>query len=469
MNVYLAADFGGGSGRLIAGWLNESGGLCLDEVHRFPNVPVMHDGHLCWDFWKLFGDLKEGLHKAGQKYGSSIRSLGIDTWGVDFGLVGHDGKLIGLPVCYRDERTRGVKETVAEQLGVDHYARTGIQALDINSLYQFLSMGEPATWAPSVKHILFMPDLFAYFLTGEAVNEYTIASTSEMMLAGEPRWDAELLGRIGLPTDTLCRIVQPGTALGYIRPALAGEMGLGRVEVVAVGGHDTACAVCAAPLEEDSVFLSSGTWSLLGMELDEPITTPEARAAGFSNEGGVGGKVCFLRNIPGLYPLQRLMAQWNEEGNAPTYDVLLLNAEAVSPDEAVTFDVDDPRFTNPADMAREIQSYCRERGLFVPVTKPQLARCVMESLASKYAESIKECSKIRQKANTSFPPIRRINIFGGGCRNQLLNRLTAERTGLPVVAGPVEATAIGNILVQAVAGGEISGLGEARELVRRSM
>ena len=243
----------------------------------------------------------------------------------------------------------------------------------------------------------------------------------------------------------------------------------GVLACAAVGGHDTACAVCAAPLEEDSVFLSSGTWSLLGMELDEPITTPEARAAGFSNEGGVGGKVCFLRNIPGLYPLQRLMAQWNEEGNAPTYDVLLHNAEAVSPDEAVTFDVDDPRFTNPADMAREIQSYCRERGLFVPVTKPQLARCVMESLASKYAESIKECSKIRLKANTSFPPIRRINIFGGGCRNQLLNRLTAERTGLPVVAGPVEATAMGNILVQAVAAGEISGLAEARELVRRSM
>ena len=315
--------------------------------------------------------------------------------------------------------------------------------------------------------ILFTPDLFNYFLTGVACNEYTIASTSELLDARSGEWSDATLAQAGLSRELFGNIVHPGSILGMLRREIADETGLsGDVSVCAVGSHDTQSAVLAAPLEEGSAFLSSGTWSLLGVELPRPILSEEARLAGFSNEGGVGHRICFLQNIPGLYPLQRLMKEWEERGEAETYDRLLAEAAQASFDETAIFDVADPRFTNPESMETELVAFLRERGLSIEPTKAMLARMVIESLATKYTDAVKKLTAILEK--DGFAPLQRINIIGGGSRNKLLNRLTAERTGLKVVAGPVEATAMGNILCQMMAAGEISDLTAARDVVRRT-
>ncbi len=467
--VYLAADFGGGSGRVMAGFLDETACFHLDEVYRFANVPVHEDGHLCWDFWTLFDELKQGLRRAAERYGNSICSLAVDTWGVDYGIIDASGKLVSLPVCYRDERTKGMQERFFQKVSrSEHYALTGIQQIDINTLFQLISCNELRETNNKPLHILFTPDLFNYFLTGIACNEYTIASTSELLDARKGEWSVETLKQAGLPREIFGEIVHPGTVLGTLRSEIIAETGLpAEVKVVAVGSHDTQSAVLAAPLTEGSAFLSSGTWSLLGIELKQPILTEEARLSGFSNEGGVGHTICFLQNIPGLYPLQRLMKEWEERGEAETYDHLLDEASRVSLDETAIFDVADPRFTNPESMEAELIAVLRERGLEIEPTKPVLARIVLESLASKYAEAIQKLASILEKEG--FAPLQRINIIGGGSRNKLLNRLTAQRTGLEVLAGPVEATAMGNILCQMMAAGDIADIAAARAIVRRSI
>jgi len=467
--VYLAADFGGGSGRVMAGFLDETACFHLDEVYRFANVPVHKDRHLCWDFWTLFDDLKHGLRRAAERYGNSICSLAVDTWGVDYGIIDASGKLVSLPVCYRDERTKGMQERFFQKVSrSEHYALTGIQQIDINTLFQLISCNELRETNDNPLHILFTPDLFNYFLTGIACNEYTITSTSELLDARKGEWSVETLKQAGLPREIFGEIVHPGTVLGTLRSEIIAETGLpAEVKVVAVGSHDTQSAVLAAPLTEGAAFLSSGTWSLLGIELKQPILTEEARLSGFSNEGGVGHTICFLQNIPGLYPLQRLMKEWEERGEAETYDHLLDEASRVSLDETAIFDVADPRFTNPESMEAELIAVLRERGLEIEPTKPVLARMVLESLASKYAEAIQKLASILEKEG--FAPLQRINIIGGGSRNKLLNRLTAQRTGLEVVAGPVEATAMGNILCQMIAAGDIADIAAARDIVRRSV
>ena len=467
--VYLAADFGGGSGRVMAGFLDETACFHLDEVYRFANVPVHEDGHLCWDFWTLFDELKQGLRRAAEHYGNSICSLAVDTWGVDYGIIDASGKLVSLPVCYRDERTKGIQEKFFQKVSrSEHYALTGIQQININTLFQLISCNESRETNDKPLHILFTPDLFNYFLTGIACNEYTIASTSELLDARKGEWSVETLKQAGLPREIFGKIVHPGTVLGTLRSEIIAETGLpAEVKVVAVGSHDTQSAVLAAPLTEGSAFLSSGTWSLLGIELKQPILTEEARLSGFSNEGGVGHTICFLQNIPGLYPLQRLMKEWEERSEAETYDHLLDEASRVSLDETAIFDVADPRFTNPESMEAELIAVLRERGLEIEPTKPVLARMVLESLASKYAEAIQKLASILEKEG--FAPLQRINIIGGGSRNKLLNRLTAQRTGLEVVAGPVEATAMGNILCQMMAAGDIADIAAARDIVRRSV
>ena len=475
--VYLAADFGGGSGRVMAGFLDEIARFHLEEVYRFANIPVHENGHLCWDFWKLFDELKEGLRRAAERYGDSIRSLAVDTWGVDYGIidasegleVADKRRLLALPVCYRDERTRGVQEEFFKKVSrADHYALTGIQQIDINTLFQLLSEDREKLFSGTSTKVLFTPDLFNYFLTGVACNEYTISSTSELLDARSGEWSEETLEQAGLSRELFGKITHPGTVIGTLRREIADETGISRdVAVCAVGSHDTQSAVFAAPLAEGSVFLSSGTWSLLGVELAHPILTEEARLAGFSNEGGVGHTINFLQNIPGLYPLQRLMKEWEERGEAETYDHLLDEASRVSFDEIAIFDVADARFTNPESMEAELVAYLRERGLNVEVTKGFLARMVLESLATKYAEAVEKLSTILEKEG--LPSLRRINIIGGGSRNKLLNRLTAERTGLELVAGPVEATAMGNILCQMMAAGEVVDVAAARDIVRRSV
>lgn len=460
--VYLAADFGGGSGRVIAGWL-DGGRLVMEEVHRFPNRQVRLGKHVYWDFPALFADMKDGLKKAAAK-GYEVESIGVDTWGVDFGLIDRDGNLLGNPVCYRDARTAGVPEKVAKILNPsDHYATTGIQVMEINTLAQLYSLKGSAQ-LEAAEHLLFMPDLFSYFLTGVANNEYCIATTSELMDAKRRNWSWETIKVLDLPERIFGKIVMPGTVRGTLTKEVAEETGLGAVKVVAVGSHDTASAVAAVPAVEGDgavAFLSSGTWSLLGLELPEPILTEEARLAQFTNEGGVGGRIRFLQNITGLWILQRLMAEWEERGEKQTFGELLPAAEKAEIKSLIP--VADAAFMNPASMEAAIITYCRDTNQPVPQTKAEITRCVLQSLAAKYREAITGVTSLLPQ------PLKRLHIIGGGSQNALLNQLTADALRIPVWAGPVEATAMGNILVQAMAAGEIADLAALREVVRNSV
>ena len=460
-NVYLAADFGGGSGRVIAGWI-ENGCLVMDEVHRFGNRQVRLGDHVFWDFPALFEDMKAGLKAAASK-GYKVRSIGVDTWGVDFGLIDSDGQLLGNPVSYRDGRTAGLADDVFRSIDAkEHYGITGIQVMEINTLFQLYSMKGSAQ-LNAAKQLLFMPDLFSYFLTGVTNNEYTIASTSELLDARKRDWSWETIRALGLPEHIFGEIVMPGCVRGKLRGDIAEETGLGNVDVVAVGSHDTASAVVAVPASGDApvAFLSSGTWSLLGVELPEPILSEGARIAEFTNEGGVGGKIRFLQNITGLWILQRLMAEWKERGEEVAYDEIV-PAAAESCFSSI-IPVADAAFMNPHSMENAICDYCVATSQPVPQSKAEFARCVFLSLAEKYRDAI-------AGVNTLLPtPLERLHIIGGGSQNALLNQLTADALGIPVWAGPVEATAMGNILVQAMAAGEVADVAELRDVVRRSV
>ena len=461
-NVYLAADFGGGSGRVIAGWI-EDGRLVMEEVHRFGNRQIRLGNHLYWDFPALFEDLKNGLKAAAAK-GYRVKSIGIDTWGVDFGLIDRDGNLLGNPVCYRDERTEGLKEEVFRTIDPkEHYSATGTQVMEINTLFQLYSMKGSAQ-LKAAERLLFMPDLFSYFLTGTVDNEYSIASTSELLDAKKRSWSLETIRALGLPEHIFGKIVMPGTVRGKLRSDIAAETGLGEVDIVAVGSHDTASAVAAVPaIDSDGpvAYLSSGTWSLLGVELQEPILTEEARKAEFTNEGGVGGRIRFLQNITGLWILQRLMEEWKERGEEVSYGELIPDAEKTEISSIIP--VADATFMNPQSMEKAICDYCASSGQPVPQNKAEIARCVFQSLATKYSEAVAGLNALLPE------PLRRLHIIGGGSQNGLLNQLAADALGIPVLAGPVEATAMGNILVQAIATGELSGLSEMRKVVRRSV
>lgn len=430
--IHLACDFGGGSGRVMAGWL-EDGHVRLDEVHRFANRQVKLGNTLYWDFPALFQDMKDGLRKAAAKYESRIVSIGIDTWGVDFGLIDRRGRLLGLPVCYRDTRTKGLPERYfATRDRHEHYRHNGTQVMEINTLFQLLAMKEEAS-LPSEATLLFMPDLFSYYLTGVANNEYTIASTSQLLNARTRQWDWELIEDAGLPKSLFQEIVMPGTERGTIRPDIAEETGLSpTVKVMAVASHDTASAIMSIPpMDEPTAYLSSGTWSLLGVSLKEPILTPQACDAGFTNEGGANGSITFLSNITGLWILQRLAQEWQ------TNDWARLTEEARIVVDVPLIDVDSSAFTAPESMQEAIFAAVGRK-----LTRGETVRCVLESLAQRYATAIRDL-------NTLLPePVRRLHIIGGGSQNTLLNELTAEATNLTVTTGDVEATAIGNIMGQ---------------------
>lgn len=462
-NTYLAADFGGGSGRVMAGTL-ESGKLHLEEVHRFTNRQVRLGNHVYWDFPALFEDMKEGLRKAAANKAYHIESIGIDTWGVDFGLIDKDGNLLGNPVCYRDARTDGMPEKLFSHIDRSrHYASTGIQVMAINTLFQLYSMKQADDVRLQAAHrLLFMPDLFSFYLSGVANNEYCIASTSELLDARRRDWDRELIRQSGLPEHLFGNLVMPGTIRGKLLPGIARETGLSNdVDIIAVGSHDTASAVAAVPSAEPAkAFLSSGTWSLLGVETDEPILTEEARLAGFTNEGGVGGKIRFLQNITGLWILQRLMAEWKARGEEVTFEEIL--PQAVQSGINSVIDVDNPEFLNPTNMEEAISAYCRTHNLTVPQTKADYVRCTVQSLAARYKKAVEQMNSCLSA------PIRQLHIIGGGSRNALLNQLTADALGIPVYAGPVEATAIGNILMQALAKGDISSMESLKQIAINS-
>ncbi len=457
----VAIDLGAESGRAVVGTF-DGGHLALEVVHRFANVPVALAGTLHWDFLRLFGDVTAGLRRAAS--GGPVASIGVDTWGVDFGLLDDRGRLLGNPVHYRDGRTAGMlDEAIATVPRAEIYRATGIQFMPINTLFQLLSMtraGDPQL--RGADRLLMMGDLFAHFLSGSSVAEYTNATTSQCMDPFARDWARPLLERLGIPTGFLPEIVQPGTVLGPLRPDVAADTGLAGARVVAPGSHDTASAVVGAPLaDHTTAFLSSGTWSLIGLEVAAPVVSDVTLAANLTNEGGVAGTIRLLRNVMGLWLVQESRRALWPAGDPPSYEELAALAEA-APAFTAFINPDDERFLRPGDVPARVRAFCAETGQPVPRDHGTLIRVILESLALRYAIAVDEL------ARASGHPVRAIHVVGGGSNHRLLCRLTADATGLPVRAGPVEATAIGNLAVQAIAAGALGSVAEARELVARS-
>ena len=453
--TYLAVDFGASNGRVIAGQIKQTStgkDLLMKEIYRFPNSPVKIGEYLYWDFPALFAEMKKGLSKAAAQF-DEIISIGIDTWGVDFGLVDKKGNLVGNPICYRDTHTADeVKDFLSKYDVVEHYSETGIQILPINTLFRLRSMVKNEDPKLQIAtHLLFMPDLFSYYLTGNLGNEYTISSTSELLLAKSHKWNEDLINSIGINPSLFGDIIMPGDSRGNLLKDICNETGLKEtVKVMAVGSHDTASAVFAMAQDYDNgqtAFLSSGTWSLLGVLIDKPVLTEKARLADFTNEGAVGGGIRLLTNITGLWILQQLVAQWEKAGMKVDWNNLIKEGENAK--DTAIIDVDDPLFQNPDQMEERIVSYCKKHNLGIPHSKGEFVRCVCKSLAYRYKKAI-------ESLNSLLPnPISQLIIFGGGSKNRLLTQFTSEFTGLEIIVKDAEATAIGNILVQAISEGEI--------------
>ncbi len=457
----VAVDLGAESGRAVVGSFDGER-LALEDVHRFPNVPVTLAGTLHWDFLRLFGEVTAGLRRAAA--GGPVASVGVDTWGVDFGLLDARGRLLANPVHYRDRRTEGMPDHAFAVVPREEiYAATGIQFMPINTLYQLYSMvraGDPLLG--QADRLLMMADLFHHFLAGTAVAEYTNASTSQCLDPVARDWARPLLARFGIPTGILPPIVAPGTVLGAVRADVAAETGLRDARVVAPGSHDTASAVVGAPLAgPTTAFLSSGTWSLIGLEVPAPVITDVTLAANLTNEGGVEGTVRLLRNVVGLWLVQESRRALWPAGDAPSYEELATLA-GTAPAFTAFIDPDDERFLRPGDLPARVRAFCAETGQPVPGDDGTLIRVILESLALRYAVAVGEL------ARASGHPVEEIQVVGGGSNHRLLCRLTAGATGLPLRAGPVEATASGNLCVQAIAAGELASVAEARALIARS-
>ena len=456
---FLAFDCGATSGRAILATF-EGSGFGMQEVYRFPSEMVRDGGRVCWNVNAMFRHFTECLKQLGAR-GVKLVSIGIDTWGVDFGCIGSDGTLTGLPRCYRDPYTEGIPEKFFSRVPRELlYARTGIQIMDFNTVFQLYAQtlaGEEAL--AKAESILFMPDLLSYMLTGNKVCEYTDASTSGMMDQGSRQFDKALLEEAGIRTDFLLPVVQPGTRVGVLKPELAAETGLGPVPVIAVAGHDTASAIAAVPAaDERFAYLSSGTWSLMGIEVPGPVVNEESARLNFTNEGGIEGTTRFLKNITGMWLLEQCRAVWKASGKDYSYAELVRMAmsEASSPGR---INPDDPRFAHPDNMVLEIEAALGPDGR--EVTDAQIVSCIYHSLADRYAEVLEMLR--------GFAPfeIDKLHIIGGGSANELLNQWTADATGIPVVAGPAEATAIGNIMMQAKAAGLVADRWEMRRIIAR--
>lgn len=463
ISKFLAFDFGAESGRAIVGILDGER-ISLEEMHRFPNRQTKILGHLHWDVLALFEEIKTGMKIAVQKGHGDIESVGIDTWGVDFGLVGKNGELLGFPFAYRDCRTDGMMERVFEKMSREEiYSATGIQFMQINTLYQLYSVALSDPKLLSIcDRLLFMPDLFCFLLTGRKCSEYTIASTSQLLNAAKRNWDESIFSRLALPMNIMAPVVQPGTVIGALLSEISAEVGLKKgIDVIAVGCHDTASAVAAVPARgKNWAYLSSGTWSLIGIESERPLITAETMSD-FTNEGGVGNTIRFLRNVMGLWLLQECRKSWKKSGEEYSYDQLVAMA-AEAEGSACTIDSDDASFLNPADMLEAIKNYCRKTNQHVPESKGEFVRCIFESLAMKYKSVLEKIDSVTGNA------IEQLHIVGGGSQNDMLNQLTSDACGIPVAAGPVEAAALGNIIVQAIADGTLKSVSDGREMVARS-
>jgi rhamnulokinase len=460
---FLAFDLGATSGRSILGTI-ENGRLQMKELTRFPNQILQIGDHFHWNIYSLFEHLKAGL-VAAKNEGIEISSIGIDTWGVDFAMLAEDGSILGAPYAYRDPHTICAPEKYFEIVSREKvYDLTGIQVMNFNSLYQLFALSQANnSLLKATKEILFMPDALAYLLTGNKVVEYTIASTSQILNPRTKKFEAELLEKAGVSPSILGEIVMPGHLIGTLRDDLAEESELGKINVVAVAGHDTGAAVAAVPASnENFAYLSSGTWSLMGIEVKDAIINEETSKYNFTNEGGVEGTTRFLKNITGMWILEQCMKEWKKEGITYAYEKIVQMADTVEPFQSL-IDTDHTSFACPGCMTKAIQDYCAASGQKVPQTHPEFVRCIFESLSLKYRYILDLLIGL-----APFP-IEKLHVIGGGSKNPLLNQWTANSIGIPVAAGPSEATAIGNIMLQAKAAGCVDSLLEMRQIIAESV
>ena len=459
----LAIDLGASSGRGIIGTFDGEK-ITLEENHRFPNEPVMVAGQFTWDIVRILHEIKTSIRKCANSEDNDIASIGIDTWGVDFGFLDKKGHLLSNPVHYRDLRTVGIPAYSEDFVSSDEvYDITGIQVLELNSLYQLLAVkkNDPEIFDIAAD-MLFVPDLLNYFLTGYKQTEYTIASTSQLLDAKKRDWSYELIEKFGLPEKLFSNVVKPGTVCGSFLPSLSEEFGGLNPKVISVAAHDTGSAVLAVPAKSEKfIWISSGTWSIMGTETKDPVISEKSKEYNFTNEGGYGDTIRFSKNITGLWVEQESKRQWEREGEKISFAELAEMAAEAEPLRCF-IDTDDARFATPGNIPKRIADYCRETGQFVPQTKGEIVRCILESLAMRYRYTV-EC--IDEMCGERIPAI---NIVGGGTKEEQLSQFAATACGRPVYAGPVEATAIGNIAAQAIALGAIKDMWEAREIIANS-
>lgn len=456
---YFAVDLGATSGRTILGSINGSE-IEIEEITRFPNHLIQVGDHFHWDIYALYNNIIEGLKKVAAR-GVEIASIGIDTWGVDFALVGADGLLLRQPYAYRDPHTNGAPEAFFQRIPRSRvYELTGIQVMNFNSLYQLDTLRRNKCSAlEAAQKVLFIPDALAYMLTGEMVTEYTIASTAQMVNAQTRKLEPELLAAVGLTEENFGRFVFPGEKVGTLLPSVQEQTGLGAIPVVAVAGHDTGSAVAAVPAKNNNfAYLSSGTWSLMGIETSEPVISEITKELNITNEGGVNGTIRLLKNICGMWLLERCRPEWPAE---LTYPELIAMAKEAKPFQSL-INPDDACFANPKSMTEAINDYCAQTGQHVPANIGETVRCIFESLALRYRQVLDNLKEL------SANPIDVLHVIGGGSKNDLLNQFTASATGVSVVAGPSEATAIGNIMVQAVASGAVESVAAVRNSLSKS-
>lgn len=459
-NCYFAVDLGATSGRTLLASFSKDG-FEMEEVNRFPNHIIQTQRHLYWDIYELYRNIIEGLRLASKRRDIRICSIGIDTWGVDFVLVGKDGEFLRQPYSYRDPHTQGAPEKYFKHQSKSMvYKKTGIQIMDFNSLFQFDTLRRNKDDALSIANkILFIPDALSYMLTSEMVCEYTIASTAQIVNAHTRQLDDEILASIGLTSQNFGRFVKPGQLIGKLSKEVQQITGLNEIPVIAVAGHDTGSAVAAVPaLDDDFAYLSSGTWSLMGIEVQVPVINDNSEAMNFTNEGGVNDTIRLLKNICGMWLLEQCRLKW---GTIP-YTQLIEEAESSQPFRSL-INPDDPTFVKPCNMIEAIQQYCRLHNEEVPSTRGEIVRCILESLALRYHQVL-ECLKVLSPVD-----IRTLHIIGGGSQNKLLNQFTANATSVTVVAGPTEATGIGNVMLQALALGHTESIAQMRQIIHKSI
>ncbi len=464
-NVYLAVDLGATSGRVMAGiWSTDTLKLELETIHRFPSPAIRIDGHLHWDVLAIFDSIKEGLSQAAALYGDRIVSVGVDSWAVDYALVDANGSMLGNPYHYRDSRTDGMMDAVQKRVSrEDIYDETGIQFLFINTIYQLYATAQSdAEGLLTASRLLFIPDLMSYWLSGSRHQERTVASTSQLLNPITGNWSGKLLDSLELPAGLFDQVVEPGAKVGSILPEIREETGLGNVSVIAVAGHDTASAFVALPgASEGFAVMSSGTWSLMGLELMEPRLGSDALCDGFSNEVGYDGTIRFLKNICGMWLIEECRRHWEAEGRRYEYDAIVELAKR-TPAMVSLIDPDAPEFAAPENMLEAIREFCRRTDQGVPEDDAAMIRCIFDSLALKYRYVFKKLEAY------SPVPLEGLFVLGGGARNQLLNQMTADALGVAVVSGPPEATAVGNVAVQIIATGALGDLSAARDMVKNS-